>query len=252
LTAIPLPPSDVDGAALWLNAYGQVATLTWPSGGDPLHNHVSLWTPQHPHGAEGTLVTIGHEGDDIRALNAYGQVLGKTSLGNGYVWTPAQRNGVTGTVTAPGNIFVSFNGMTDLGLVYGEVSSWQPFMVKTQAAAWMPSEPNATPGKLLSLGTLGKATDSFISDVNQHGQVLGYSCSLDRSHGESPCKPGSRLFLWDQEHGMHELLGLVDGWPGYELDEREGVINDAGQIVVAARDKATQQGHLLLLTPETL
>jgi hypothetical protein len=62
----------------------------------------------------------------------------------------------------------------------------------------------------------------------------------------------AHLFLWDASHGLHELLGQVDGWPQYELEDRIAAINEVGQIVIAARDPLTRQAHVLLLTPETL
>ena len=74
---------------------------------------------------------------------------------------------------------------------------------------------------MMSLGTLG-GDWSTAWDINDHGQVIGYS-----SIGDSK----SRAFMWDEENGMIELPTLG----GNSLAR---AINNEGQVVGYSYDES--------------
>ncbi|HEY7093732.1 MAG TPA: hypothetical protein VH393_11160 [Ktedonobacterales bacterium] len=248
LTAIPLPPNDIEGDALWLNDYGQVATSSYDVRNNVQYNHVSLWIPESKNGTAGSLSVIGHDGYDVEALNSYGQILGHVYPNHGFIWTPKHQNGAAGDLVKLTDGDTGWRGMDDSGLAIGTAFSTGLFNRKNEALIWLPQASNTSKGALLTLGALGDDADSGATAISASGQVLGYSCTLEHYREEPYCKTTPHVFLWDRTHGMHDLLSLTDGWPGYELDERVVAINSAGQVVLAASDSATG-GHLLLLTP---
>lgn len=93
-------------------------------------------------------------------------------------------------------------------IMQGKIASVALSNSRSEAFLW-----NETEG-MMNLGTLG-GNWSTAWDVNDHGQVVGYSDIGDSQH---------RAFYWDEEHGMIELPGLG----GNSLAR---AMNNEGQIV---------------------
>ncbi len=249
----PISPvgGDDSAEALGLNAYGQVIAQSYH--GDR-YSHAFLWTPSVPHGTSGTVTILRSDGGEATTINDYGQVLGATITGtNDYLWTPKQANTTSGTTITlgalPGDASADFHGLSETGGAFGTSFRFGilGFGSGTHAVVWLPNGPNQTGGGLVRLGAVASDADSWGSDMNAAGQVVGSSCTL--SHGRNPvtCSTQAHAFVWDSKHGLHNLQALLDDGAMFHLENALKISNQ-GQIV-AIGDDADQQPHLLLLTP---
>jgi probable HAF family extracellular repeat protein len=203
------------------------------------------------------------------AINNRGQVIGDGFGGVGYLRTGDVTSPipgiVPGTTGAPKGLndagqvvgyaagadgrahpFLSSDGRTtDLGLLPGATSaSAMAINASGQVVggAWNgQSHPFLYDGQALhDLGTLGGAS-GLAWDINASGQIVGWSETVDSG--------GWHAFLHDGGR-MLDLNDLVESRADLTL-EFARAINDAGQILVSARD-AGNHYHALLLTPTTV
>jgi probable HAF family extracellular repeat protein len=243
ITLIAPVSSDTSMDLGGINSYGQVIGQSYQGS---QYSHAFLWTPNTPHGANGTTTVLHGDGGTVAAINDYGQVNGSTINSATFLWTPNHPNGTQGKLTSISSLQggeLDFYDITPAGALVGT-----SFDDNNHAVVWLPEAPNSPHGKLLALGSIGDDTDSNAVAINASGEVIGFSCSLNHSVSEASCTNQPHLFVWDDAHGMHDLSTLLATTSSFIFDET-AVLNDAGQIIVLAHDKQ-QVGHLLLLTPE--
>jgi probable HAF family extracellular repeat protein len=94
-------------------------------------------------------------------------------------------------------------------------------------------------GQVYDLGSLGSG-GSFGLDINNNGQIVGYS-ELDN-------QPLTHGFLY-QDGRMFDLNSLLAADPGWVIG-RATAINDAGQIVGRAYFNGASRAFLLTPIPE--
>jgi probable HAF family extracellular repeat protein len=87
-------------------------------------------------------------------------------------------------------------------------------------------------GTMHDLGTLHDQEESYATDINSSGQIIGLS--------------GQSVFFYDRGTGMVDLNTLIDPALGWHLFSATS-INDAGQIVGSG--SINGEGHAYLLTP---
>lgn len=184
-----------DGASVFdVNNYGQAAGLYTGADG---RSRALRWV------VDGAMVDLGQGyGVDI---NNYGQILVQSPAGS-FVSNP------DGTVLDLRSVISGQfypQRINDLGWVTGYV------LVSTgryRGFVW-----SAEAGTML-LGLLAGDATGFAMDVNNRGQVAGYSLNSGQSY--------ARPFLWSSESGLSELAPAPDAT--YSTPFR---INDVGQII---------------------
>ena len=194
--------------------------------------------------AQYAVTDLGTFGGDSFAtdLNEAGQVAGysysSTAVGNrAFVW-----NNGTMIDLGPGRA----NAINDLGQIVGHDGSGHAFLVTPQGGVWFQdSDLDGRNDFMIDLGTLDDGSSSSATDINNAGQVVGYSGSLaflwEAGNGmtdlgsftpvginEAGQVAGNAAgaVLWDAAHGM---IALGAG-PGYTDSYAVG-LNDSGQIV---------------------
>jgi len=166
-------------------------------------------------------------------INNQGQVAGTAQSVTGYLHAGLWESGTTldlGTL-ATGD-WSKATGINDRGEVVGYATS--DGISTNHAFLWLPQPVYGMPAGMNDLGTLGNRVYSLALDVNDTGQVVGYSANPDRA------------FLWDngvmtdlgavanaesQANGLNDL-GLVVG-VSWSLDPRitgRGVLWDGGEL----------------------
>jgi len=168
--------------------------------------HAVLWE-------DGVLTDLGNSGH-LAPLNEAGQIAAFID-GQGVFWengvfTDLGDLGIDGTVP---------RALNDLGQVTGSggIPNPNPFFAIFHAFIW------DSQNGIQDLGTLtgGQFATSIAFDINNAGQVVGFSCS---SAGFS-C-PDIQAFVWDSQNGMQGLDPIT---PGEHTFARH--INEAGQIL---------------------
>lgn len=229
-----------DSFAEAVNDAGQVVGASMIAG--TFVQHAFLWTPGH--GMQ-DLGTLGGTRSGARGINDRGQVVGHADTPNGsthaFLWTPGQGmqdlgtlggaasdakaindvGQVTGTSgTAAGGedvhafLWTAAEGMGDLGSLGGDptvamavnVAGWvvgRTLTIPARAFLWLPSDGIRDLGRR---GPVGR--DAVASDVNDAGQVVGWSAGA---------------FLWTLAGGMEDISQLTG-------IEQPLAINNRGQV----------------------
>ncbi len=251
-----------EGGALGINNLGRiVGWVQTPAG----QSHACLWNGL----AMTDLGTLGGDRSEAWGINDSGQVTGfsldANGIDHGFLWEndlmtnlgtldggtysfaldindSAQVVGYGNTATEHGHAFVWEGGlMTDLeGLMsahainnLGQVVGWSKTPGdETHSFLW-------DAGDATDLGALPGRPESWPWDVNDRGQVVGFSWPPQGSDS-------TRLaFLW-QDGVMTDLNDLISSQTGWILQEARA-INNQGLIVGSGR--IGDETHAFLLTP---
>lgn len=219
-------PGGLSSATAWISASGLVAGASENGDLDPLYpgaplNHAVLWRDGNIIDL-GTLPEGGYE-SGAESVNSRGQVVG---------W--------------------AFNTVPDaysMGSWSPVFNNYEPFPYPYQNRAFLWED-----GVMRDLGTLGTGTDAFAVQINERGQVIGFSYTNSTpnpvitgcSGGGAPggaMLPTQDPFLW--EKGKMIDLGSLGGTCGFPY-----WLNDHGAVVGASDLAGDQFSHPFLWTKE--
>ena len=203
-TSTPPQSSSAASAINNLGHVGGVALFADPS--QPgLSVHPFLWTP------EGGMVNIDppHSslgfGSTVRAMNDVDQVVGTLDgflrTARAFIWTSTGGMRPLGSLGGPSfAVDVNSSGLVvGIGYLVPRLSEFEP----RHAFAWTEST------GMLDLGTLG-GRDSQAADVNDDGQVVGWSYAVGSTVSCPPDPCIHHAFLWTATGGMVSL-GTLGG-----------------------------------------
>jgi probable HAF family extracellular repeat protein len=298
-------------AATAINARGQVVGSASASGDAP--RHAFVWTPTVPHGTTGTMRDIGTLGGPMSeawGINAAGLVTGTSQAAGSDAFRSFLYDGTLKDLGTLGGPISTASDINDRGQVAGRSGDSGAFLYSggvmrpmngiggpfssafginaggqvtggaisstgvDNAIRWTPTTPNGVTGTREDLGTLGGSM-SFGHDINDRGQVTGYSLvagdswnhafvydngtmkdlgAFSFSSNGTAINNGGQVvgssdyiaFVYTPESGMVDLNSLIDPRLGWAL----GVAwdnNDAGQIV--GWGFIDKEQHAFLMTP---
>lgn len=197
-------------------------------------NRALLWSPSTGTTDLGTLPS--QDSSSASDINNLGQVVGDSG-DRAFLWN--ENTGMRDLGTLPGKNSSSASAINNLGQVVGGSGNSNEFP-SSRAFLW-----DETTG-MQDLGTLPSQvpedpdyTESYASDINDAGQVVGSSLSAF-----SPT-----AFLWSNSTGMVDLNTLIDPDSGWRLDTATA-INNQGQIVGYSRFSSFDY-RAFLLTPKS-
>ena len=152
------------------------------------------------------LGTLGGTGISAEDLNNAGQVVGQAGTTDGFNHAFLWENGTMIDLGTLGGSSSVAAGINDLGQVVGYASlpdaTNHAFLVTPQGGVWFQdSDLDGRNDFMIDLGTLNGSTYSVATDINNAGQVVGYSEGY--------------VFLWDTVNGMTDLgvpLGFTFGY----------------------------------------
>ena len=215
-------PPQSSSAASAINNLGHVGGVAFFA--DPsqpgLSAHPFLWTP------EGGMVNIDPPqsslgiGSRVSAMNDVDQVVGTLDgflrAARAFMWTSTGGMGSLGSLGGPSfAVDVNSSGrVVGIGYLVPRLSAFEP----RHAFAWTEST------GMLDLGTLG-GRDSQAADVNDDGQVVGWSYTVGSTVS---CPPGPCIrhaFLWTATDGMVSL-GTLGG-----TNSEATAVNAHGSVV---------------------
>ena len=249
-------------SAVDVNESGQVVGSSTTASGE---THAFSWTQA---GGMVDLGTLGGPTSSATAVNDEGRVVGAstTSAGESHAFSWTQAGGMVdlgtlgGTTSWPtdlndagdvvgdslnaSNDFHAFlwtpgRGMTDLGTLGGLTSSANAINAQREVVGMSTDSASATyvqafiwtkRGGMVNIGADLGAVPSQSVDVNDNGQVVGYS--------QPPS--GLRAFSWTPTGGM-VTLGTLGGTSSYAT-----AVNDAGQVVGASAPAGQTPVHVFL------
>ncbi|MCM5679575.1 DUF3466 family protein [Schlegelella sp. S2-27] len=265
----------IHSTAYDINDGGQVVGVYELSAGRThafIHNHAGMRALNIP----------GASSSSALGINAKGHVTGGVTLDGGFR-APYIHDGSDVHVVGDGRCCLSGSAINDHGDMAVNNTQLGPFDLPLLQAFVYRN------GELIELGTLSGGSNSVAADINNRGQVVGWS-NADNDLLDT------RGFVWDEHSGMVDLSSFADGavatsanainehgevvgalrnhrpssYSAYlysdgividlqtRLDPRTGAnwllnearaINDHGQIVVSAFDALTFDTATLLLTP---
>ncbi len=118
---------------------------------------------------------------EVTGINERGQMVGNVggpmAPEQAFLWTPSNQNGTSGVLTdlhPNSTIRSQARAINELGQVAGQYR-YNSGGVKTTTWRWDPTVTNGTSGSLHNLGTLLGGRSSQGSDINDSGQVAGFS-----------------------------------------------------------------------------
>jgi probable HAF family extracellular repeat protein len=265
----------IGSTAYDINDHGQVVGVYELNAGRPqafIHDHAGMRPLSIP----------GAYSSSALGINAKGHVTGGVTFNDG-LRGPYIHDGSEMRVIGNARCCLGGSAINDQGDMAVNDTQPGPFdLPLLQAFAYRN-------GQLIELGTLSGGSNSVAADINNSGQVVGWS-NADNDLFDT------RGFVWDERSGMVDLSSFADGaittsanainehgevvgalrnhrpssYSAYlysdgvvidlqtRLDPRTGAnwvlndaraINDRGQIVVSAFDALTFDSATLLLTP---
>lgn len=223
-----------------INNAGQVVGSYYTTDG---FNHAFLWDGVNGMVDLGT--PAGFTYSWANGINASGQVTGIAQYyddltgwrSTTFLWDDA--NGMTALGAGPGYTDSQGSSLNDAGQVVGsqwDVAGWYNF-----ASLWAPDAPNGHSGSFTDLGVLPNGFASGAADINNAGQVVGWS-SVDDGLDSYP-----RAFLWDATNGMINLQDRLLPGSGATLEAGQA-INEQGTIAVNGYN-GWSEPRAYLLTP---
>jgi probable HAF family extracellular repeat protein len=197
-------------------------------------NRAFLWNPSTGTTDLGTLP--GASSSSATDINDAGQVVGDAD-NHAFLW--GESTGMTDLGTLPDKNSSSAAAINNFGQVVG-TSGNSDDSISSRAFLWSDST------GMVNLGTLPSQdpdnpdyTASSALDINDAGQVVGYSVQPYRSNA----------FLWSNSTGMVDLNTLIDPGLDWQLGAATG-INNQGQIIGYSRFGSFDY-RAFLLTPKS-
>ena len=173
------------------------------------------------------LGTLGGYASNATDLNQAGQVVGASDTADGFYRAFVWDNGTMTDLGTLGGIHSWAEGINDQGQVVGSAylpgdASIHGFLVTPQGGAWFQdSDLDGRNDFMIDLGALNGSDSSGASDINNAGQVSGYSIGPDGLN---------HAFLWDATNGMADL-----GTPSGFSHSWAHAINAVGQVTGVAQ-----------------
>jgi probable HAF family extracellular repeat protein len=188
----------LDSAARAVSPSGVVVGHADTEPGSAQHGFHAFWWPP----MAGVMFDLGTVGDDRSSaandINGKNQIVGASLAADGrshaFLWDGEMHDlGNLGAVAAEAN------AINASGQVTGTSAS--------RAFLWIPDEPNGAVGDMFEIGTLPGDVMSIGTDLNDSGQVVGYSNDPDFM---------SRPFIWtpDTPHGTTGTMTELSYAPG--------------------------------------
>lgn len=236
--------SETSGMALGISADGRVVVgCSQPAPSSP--GHAFLWNCRSGMKDLGTL----DDGDTVADLaSADGSVVAGWALmpdgsTRAFRWT-RQRGMRPLETPGVGNFAASFTSADGDVLVGG--GQWIGDASAGDVAVWCPFRWTAARG-LENLGSLAGG-DSFANAISSDGSLV-VGASYDAAYSSYP-------FIWDRDHGMQELNGLLSGlgadMTGWALTSVEAVARRGRSVVLLAtgtHDAAWGRACYITITP---
>ena len=166
---------------------------------------------------------------EAHAVNATGEAAGWCDGGDGNRHATLWKGGKAYDLGLFGGTRSEADGINDAGQVVGSYyKADADGIYNFHAFLWTPATPNGTTGTMQDIGVLPGGSSSQARDINNNGQIVGYSFSASAA---------GYAFLWDAAHGMQDVTKLVKSL-STEVQPNNGnfyltdasAINDAGQI----------------------
>jgi probable HAF family extracellular repeat protein len=169
-------------------------------------------------------------------INEHGQVVGTSEAATGsraFLWTPTSGPGGTPLMQDLGDLQggtgESFGNALNR---HGHVVGWSEAAAGRRAFLWKPGE------GMQDLGVLPGGVASFANDINDNGEVVGYSFA-----------PLPRAFVWNSVDGMQDLGALGNFSEAAAINNRGDIIGLTGGGPFIWTREAGMQSLQTLLDP---
>jgi probable HAF family extracellular repeat protein len=177
-------------------------------------------------------------------MNDAGDVVGRVYQGNSSyhacLWPAAGGSRDLGDLPGGlefGNAVKINNGGLILGVAHADPDPANPISSGERAVLFLAD------GTIRQLGLLPGMTESNGRDINDQGDVVGFS-------GRGGTWSDSHAFVWSEQAGMRDINGLLDAsGTGWSLSLPQA-INNAGQILVVGQFQGREALALLTPVPE--
>jgi probable HAF family extracellular repeat protein len=216
-----------DSAAYGINKAGQIVGSAYLG----FDSHAALWNG----GTVTDLGTLGGDYSTAQAINNAGQIVGTSYNAHNAEQRATQWIGNVATeLSSPDGSWTGGHAINDAGVIVGRMND---------PVLWIG-------GVMTPLDTLGGtplnvyATNTLAWSINNAGQVVGFSQTLDHAQHAT---------LWDGTGivDLNQFLSSDDVNAGWELVEARD-INNSGIIVGTASNKLTGVSSAFVLTPSTV